>query len=321
MKRVISLLVLALFCNSCDDGNLTLENIDFDDITTIQSCANSDVLFKLKEKEALLLQIPKTTFVNDPSDAGAPTLIDIDNSTYRVIYRFYNGAITADNICSTIPPANPSVTDQWTGTDGKISILTTAISSTSTTDNITRITGYNHAISFKNITFARNGGDQKYETFAFGNYVSPIEFTTPFAFDQEIEQCATSKQLYNYINQEALTIDNIDPSLIVPEETPLNTPRKALIGTLKNKLTYRLYKGVLGATYFCNATTPLLPVVNEEWNAENGVEGISGVIEVSTIKNGTSGYKHTIVIKKASLWKGNSKIYLGDAYTYGVLLN
>lgn len=320
MKRVISLLVIVLLFSNCDDGDLTLETINFDDITTIQNCNANNILYKLREKESLLLDIPKTAFINNPTPVGEPILIDIDNADYRVIYRFYNGTVSSENICNSIPPATPAVTDQWTGISGKIQITTTTTTSKSTTDNITRITGYNHNITFKNITFERASGNQVYETFPFGDYTTTPEFNTPLVFDQVIEQCETSKQIYNYgeTEAEALTIDNIDPTLIVNTETPLNTPRTGYIGATQNKLTYRTYKNTLDASYFCNATTPPTPGINEEWNGVNGL-GTSGVIEVTTIKNGNTSYKHTIVIKNASLKKGNNIINLGENYIYGVL--
>jgi len=312
-------LFFVLLLNSCDDGDLTLETIDFEDVTT-QSCSTNAIIYKLKEKEALLLEIPQSVFVNEPTAPGTPKLIDIDNTTYRVVYRFYNGTVTSDNICNTIPPALPYVNDQWTATSGKIQIITTTIKSTNTAVNSTRITGYNHNIVFKNITFAKTSGTQVYETFPFGDYTTPAT-ALAFGFDQAVEQCPGSKQLYNYTSSEALTIDTIDPALIVNTETPLNTPRTALIGAVQNRLTYRLYSnGVLTPSYFCKTAVPVLPSISEEWNAVNGVAGVSGIIEVTTIKNGTTAYKHTIVIKNATLKRGNSDFRLGDNYLYGELI-
>ena len=45
----------------------------------------------------------------------------------------------------------------------------------------------------------------------------------------------------------------------------------------------------------------------------------SGIIEVTTTVFG-NGFKHTVVIKKAKLQKGNSDFLLGDSYIYGELL-
>jgi len=318
MKRVFSLIIFLLLLNGCDDGNLTLETISFESATT-QSCSTNNIIYKVKEKEALLLEIPKTSFVNIPTVPGTPTVINIDNSTYRVVYRFYNGTVAADNICSTIPPATPIVTDQWIATSGQIEITTTTITQAGSIAGSTVITGYNHHIVFKNITFDKGNGNQVYETFPFGDYTTSAT-SLPFGFDKTVEQCPTSKQIYNYVSGESLTLDNIESGLIINTETPLNTPRTGLIGSVKNKLTYRLYNGIITSGYFCNTTVPLLPTISEEWNAVDGVSGVSGIIEVTTIKSGTTAYKHTIVIKNATLMKDNSSFKLGDSYIYGDLI-
>lgn len=318
MKRIVSLLVFVLLLNGCDDGNLAVENIDFA-TAPMKSCSTNNIIFKLKEKEALLLEIPKSYFVNEPTVTGNPTLITINNTDIRVVYRFYNGNVVDDNICNTIPPALPSVSDQWTATSGTIQIITTANKTTNTTENSNRISGYTHNIVFKNITFAKMNGTQVYETFPFGDYITSSN-TLPFGFDKVIEQCATSKQIYNYTTGEALTIDAIDPSLIVNTVTPIGSPRTGLITATSNKITYRLFSGLLTSSYFCNTTIPLLPTISEEWNAVNGVMGTSGIIEVTTTTNGSSGFKHTIVFKNVTLKKGNSDFRLGDNYLYGDLL-
>jgi hypothetical protein len=318
MKRVFSLLVFVLLLNGCDDGNLTLETIDFEDAATL-SCSNNNIIFKLKPSEALLLEIPKTTFVNEPTVPSSPIVLDIDNTTNRVIYRFYDGTVSLENICNTIPPAKPFVSDQWVATSGKIEITTTIISAAGSIAGSTKITGYNHRIVFKNITFAKTNGEQRYETFVFGDYVTTID-PLPFNFDKTVDQCSNKKDVYNYNGGEAFTIDNLDPTLIVNVETPVNTPRIALIGDVINKLTYRLYNGVLTPSYFCNLIPPPIPLIKEEWNGVKGVANTSGIIEVSTIKSGTTAFKHTIVIKNATLKKGNSSFKLGDVYTYGELI-
>lgn len=317
MKRIVGLLVLLLLLNGCDDGNLVLETINFEDAIT-QSCSTNNILYKLKKKEALLLEIPTSSFTNEPTEIGTPTEITIGGSN-RVVYRFYNGTVAANNICETIPPATPSVTDQWTATGGTIQIITTAIKTTNTTDNSTRISGYNHNIVFKNITFTKANGTQVYETFPFGDYVTTTT-SLPFGFDETTERCTanTPNLLYNYTGSEALTLD-IDPSLIDNNVTPLNSPRTGILGTTTNKLTYRLYAGLIPTSYFCNTSIPTTPAISQEWNAIAGVSGISGIVEVTTTTNGT-GFKHTIVLKKATLKKGNSDFSLGDSYIYGDLL-
>ena len=311
MKRVVSLLVFALLLNGCDDGDLIQEDISFEDVAT-QNCTTNNIIYKLKDSEALILEVVGFTF---PTETKSQEL-DISASN-RVLYRFYNGAVTSSTICETIPPATPIVVDQWTTSGGKIVINTTAVKTTNTTDNSTKITGYNHNITFKNITFVKSNGTQVYETFPFGDYVisaTPL----PFAFNKTLEQCSSSKQLYDYNSSEALILD-IDPTLIVNEATPLNAPRAGLISNTKNKLTYRLFSGLLTGAYFCNTTFPATPAVSEEWIAVAGVANESGIVEVTTTTLGT-GFKHTVVLKKAKMKKGSSDFILGENYIYGELL-
>jgi hypothetical protein len=315
MKRLLGLLVFTLLLNGCDDGDLTLETISFEDVTT-KSCTTKNIIYKLKDKESLLLEIPESSFNNEPSLADTPTIVDI-SATNRVVYRFYDGTVSSSTICESIPPATPVVTDQWTATDGKIQIFTTAVKTTNTTDNSTKITGYNHNIVFKNITFAKSSGTQVYETFAFGDYVTSAN-SLPFLFDETVEQCSTSKQIYNYTSSEALILD-IDPALIVNTATPLNTPRTGLISATVNKLTYRLFSGLLTSSYFCNTTFPTTPAVSEEWIAVAGVANVSGIVEV-TSTSFANGFKHTIILKNVTMKKGNNDFKLGDSFIYGELL-
>ena len=317
MKKIWSGILIALLFSNCSDGDLSQEVISFDSVAT-QSCTNNGIIYKIKGQEALLIQIPSTSFTNEPTATGSPTIIDI-NSTNRVVYRFYNGAISSSMFCETIPPSSPTVTDEWIATAGKIQISTTAIKTTNATTGKTSITGYNHNIVFKNITFAKQNGTQVYETFAFGDYSRTITPLT-FGFDETLEQCPTSKQIYNYNSSEAVTLDNIDTNLIQNQITPLNTPRIALIGTTANKLAYRLFtNGIVTPSYFCNTTIPTTPAISQEWIAEAGVANVKGTIEVTTT-NVLNTYTHHIVLKKVTFVKGNNNFTLGDSYVLGDLI-
>ena len=311
MKRILSLLAFTLLLNSCDDGNLTQENISFDAVP-VQKCTTNQLLYKLKDNESLIFE---ATGINFPTETSTQTL-EISGSN-RVFYRFYSDKVTSATICESIPPANPTVTDQWTASGGKIVINTTAVKTNDTKDNSSRITGYNQNITFKNITFNKTNGTQVYETFVFGDYIVNTN-ALPLAFTKVLKQCPSTKQLYDKNSSEALILD-IDPSLIVNVATPLNTPRTGLISDTKNKLTYRLFSGLLTDDYFCNTTFPANPPVLEEWIAVAGVANTSGIIEVTTTVFG-NGFKHTVVIKKGKMKKGNSDFLLGDNYIYGELI-
>ncbi|MFV8370627.1 hypothetical protein [Flavobacterium sp. LB2R40] len=311
MKKILGLLFFTLLLNGCDDGDLIQEDINFENVST-QNCNTNNIIYKLKDSEALIFEANGVVL---PTETIAQE-INISSSN-RVIYRFYNGPVTTATICESIPPATPIVTGQWSATGGKIIINTTAVKTTNETDNSTKITGYNHNITFKNITFDKGNGTQVYETFPFGDYLIPAT-PLPFSFNKTLEQCSGSKQLYDYNSSEALILD-VDATLIVNQATPLNTPRTGLISDTKNKLTYRLFSGLLTDAYFCNTTFPTTPVITEEWIGVAGVANSSGLIEVTTTAFG-NGFKHTVVLKKVKMRKGNSDFNLGDNYIYGDLL-
>lgn len=314
MKRFLGILFLVVMISSCDDGDLFLEDINFDK-ATVATCTKNDIIYKLNEKEALLLELPEVVFPNETKTQE----ITIGGNT-RVVYRFFNGAVKADNICETIPPATPIVVDQWiANAGGKIVISSVAKKSEPNPENSTKIIGYNHSIVLKNVTFQKANGTQVYDLLVFGDYKTNVT-SIPFAFTKTLGQCATSKQVYNFINSEALTLNNIEAGLIKNEVTPLNAPRTALISSTSNSLIYRSYKGgILTENYFCTTSTPTNITLFQEWKAAAGVAKSEGIIEVTTTTFGT-GYKHTIVLKKVKMVRGSDDFLLGDNYIYGELI-
>lgn len=311
MKRFLGVLICAVALNSCDDGDLIVDKIDFSAVQT-QSCTTNNLLYKLNDNESLILNVPATTFTNNPTDPGVPTSLDV-NATNQVVYSFYDGKVISGNICDLIPPATPNVNSQWKASSGKIEIVTTDIKKLDETNNSTRITGYNNSIVFKNITFDKGDGtSQFYETFAFGDYTKTAD-PLPFAFQGLLNICSNNGQVYQFSPNESFTLD-IDPALIINEVTAPNTPRTGVVGATVNKLAYRLFNGVVSPDYFCKATVPLLPTVSQEWLGK-----VDGIIEVTTSTNGPNVFKHVIILKNVTLIKGNSNFQLGNSYKYGEL--
>ncbi len=318
MKRIFALLLFAQFINSCDDGDLTVETLNFDSVA-VQRCSNGNVLYKLGTNEALIIEIPAATaLMNEPTPVGMPLSYSIDNSN-RVIYRSYNGAVSSESICGTIPPASPAVTAEWIATSGTIEITTTAVLA----DNPAlpggqRITGYKHTITFRNINFVKPDGEQLYETFNFGDYTSTVT-PLPFNFDGTLEKCAAGNLIFDYVGTQALTLI-IDQNLLQSSVTPPGEPRTGLLGTTQNVLTYTLFaSGPLTSDYFCTIPTPATPAIAETWTGVDGVEGVSGIVEVTTTTSG-SAFLHEIHLKNVTLKKGNSSFLLATDYLFGQLL-
>jgi hypothetical protein len=315
MKRIISILSLLLFLTACDDGNLTVDVIDFSEVTA-QKCSTKDVIYKIKDREMLLLEIPASTFVENQTLDGEPIELVI-NATNKVTYRKYNGTVSVNNICPTIPDATPNVTEQWIASDGIIQITATAIKTTDAITNATEITGYKYYIVLKNVTFQKPSGPQSYETFIFGNYstsFSPLAFD----FDDQVAKstCSLSdNRIFNFNGSEVFFLDVGSNYATLFANAVTTTPRTAIINTT-NKLTYRLYNNAITNAFFCTTTSPTTPILSQEWNAVTGVDAVSGIIEVSTTTLG-NGFQHTIHFKKVTLKKENSDFTLGDDYIFG----
>ena len=310
MKRFIGILSCVIAFAACDDGDLIVDTINFDEVVT-STCSENNLLFKLKEGESLILNIPEETFEEDATEDNAPIKLDI-NSTNQVVYNFYDGKVSSANICDLIPPSTPSVKTQWNASSGIIEITTEVVKSEPDANNANKITGYKNNIIFKNITFAKGDGTtQFYETFVFGDYLQTIT-PLPLAFNQLLSICSNG-QVYQFSGGESFTL-KIDPSLIINEVTPLDKPRTGTIGLVNNKLVYRMFNSVVPPEYFCQPTDPLVPTIKEEWLGRVG-----GTIEVTTTTTGPNVFKHTIILKNVTLEKDNSNFQLGNSYKYGEL--
>ncbi|WP_264521805.1 hypothetical protein [Flavobacterium sp. N1994] len=317
MKRISSILILLLLITACDDGRLTVDTIDFSDVPA-QKCSDKDLIYKIKDNIMLFIEIPGTTFIEDQTLDGVPIEVPI-SGTVKVTYRKYASTVSANNICGAAPDVTPNLVEQWTATSGIIQITSTAIKTTNASNNSTKITGYTYNINFKNITFQKPNGSQQYDNFPFGNYTKPIANSLTFGFNQQVDKstCSGSDKIYDFSGGEVFTLDVADfPTLFANE--PTTTPRTVLINAT-NKLSYRLYSGVITNDYFCATTIPATPTLIQQWNAVDGIEATSGIIEVTTTTLG-AGFQHTINLKKVTLKKGNSDFYLGDNYPFGTLI-
>lgn len=329
MKKYACLILFALLLNGCDDGDLTVDTINFEDITT-QTCDPliNTLLYKLKEQESLLLQLPANTLKNDATKPGEPLILNIDNNgngIYRVVYRAYDGTVATANICGQIPPKTPNVTEEWLGISGRIVIVSTQEIKTDPTTLATSITGYNHTINFENITFDKPSGiAQVEELFPFGTFKTTITSPIVVQFtDQNAGYCPSSNKIYNDNGSAALIIKNFDSKLLLNEETPTGKPRTAIINTTatSNNVSYETYRdGVLPEntdSYFCASVTPAVPAVAETWTGQTGdTTKQTGIIEVTT-REEANAFRHTITLKAATLQKGNSSFYLGTSLVIG----
>jgi len=144
-----------------------------------------EIVYKLNNSEAIFIKIPAelNAYANDVTPTDAPLQIPI-SSTVIVKYRFYNGKVLSDNLCTLPAPVSPSATEEWSATSGIIQIATTPVYATpNATTGQSKIIKYNHHITIKNLVFLRpDGTNQKYDLFTFGDYLTDAS-TLLFNFD------------------------------------------------------------------------------------------------------------------------------------------
>ncbi len=123
MRSILYLICLVLILQSCDDGDVVINNFDFED-STLEWCEDFQfVFFKIKTETNESLALEFSTSEDILTQSGQVEVIL--NGDDQVIYRRFNGEVTNDYFCDPIPPTSPSVNEELVSTTGVITITTT----------------------------------------------------------------------------------------------------------------------------------------------------------------------------------------------------
>ena len=160
MKRFLYFSLLLVF--ACDDGDLQIETVDFDN-ATIQNCDPVDVttvnvLFKLNTSEALIVEVPAVALKNEVSEETA--YVVSASGPAKVIYRTFSGDVSKDYFCSEIPLTEPTVSDEIIAESGSL-LVTTNLNA----DGIT----FEHKIELSKISLITST-DQRITNLAIDNF-------------------------------------------------------------------------------------------------------------------------------------------------------
>ncbi|MFJ1473700.1 hypothetical protein ACILE9_05490 [Capnocytophaga cynodegmi] len=166
MRRKVLFLsfIFTLCLIACNDGDLEVETISFDN-SNVLSCTSDTTatfLFKYNSKQALVLELPKGVLKNEENN-----LSGIISNDYKLYYRTFSDAVNTSYFCGSYPPVSPSVISQFEATGGKISIVTKPILN-ETTQEVLR---YDHLITITDLVILNSEGNKLVDSnFVFGTY-------------------------------------------------------------------------------------------------------------------------------------------------------
>ena len=330
MKRFFSFLVLAVLFTGCDDGDLQEVSFEFDESAALHcnENVNSDKFFiyKTTDKRALILELAENNFTTTiTSDTVAQNIVNgqiklVLNNDNKLTYRVYNDDITNTTICSTFPPAYPVVTEERVASSGEIYIKTTALKSEPKADGSTEITSYLHTINFSDITFNVPGGSQRNESLPAITYTKLATPFNDFSTSFPIVNCAGDMRfLFKITNSQSLELRLSDADAAYLFSNDITAPKTRLINS-ENTLTHKFFSKTattpLTEAYLCSAQTPAFPTLKETWKAADGVEGVSGIIEVITSET-LDGYKHLVTFRNVKMTRGSQNFLLKSEFVFG----
>ena len=183
MKKILFLFALSFAFFSCDDGDLTLEEIDLTSAADIDACTTAGtievgvtLLFKINGLETLILEIPADLIVNEvtPTEVIEDVVTpvpreEILNSGAFCYYRSFETAITSGYFCDELP-SDDTILLEYTAVSGTVQVTTVEDFND---DNV--LTGYEHTINLEFVVFTgTNGQDVRYDLFEYGKITTPL---------------------------------------------------------------------------------------------------------------------------------------------------
>lgn len=146
------LLILVPFW-SCNDGDLQIESISFDEIA-IQTCeatvtTGTTVFFKISGEESLILDLQDGILKNEVSQDTLASSIPGQSS---LIFRLFSGIVSKNYFCDAIPPVEPTVREDIEAVSGEVLV--------STVQNAADSTLFEHSIFLRNVTLINDQGER-----------------------------------------------------------------------------------------------------------------------------------------------------------------
>ena len=172
-KLLLFVWVLGLLLVACNDGDLEVEKITFDNTdlhARTDNDINATVLFKTNGKQALILEMPAGVLKYQEG-----TVTGTIPNPYKLYYRTFNGDVGTDYFRATVPPATPITTSNIEATGGEVTIVSKAIYNETSPRRLLR---YDHQITISNLVIVNADGNKVIDSnYILGTYQTATSTT------------------------------------------------------------------------------------------------------------------------------------------------
>ncbi len=184
MKRFGLILLMAVICWGCDDGEFIVTNFNFDQDSNLQLCQSGaeNVLYIVNTEpdESISFNFADTTFTGTyRTNASSITRTIQLGGNNKLVYRTYDGPVGAGYFCSGIPPTAPKVTEEYKNVNGgTIDVITTILEQKiDTIDSLVTRTFITRAVAH-DVTLKNTTGDEEIveETLQLGSFTKTAQY-------------------------------------------------------------------------------------------------------------------------------------------------
>jgi len=294
MKKIFFALILILL-SACGDGDLAIENIDFD-ASNIESCTdNTSLFFNINGNQAIILNIPDNFIEQGILSEGDDTSSIPGQSQF--FYRFFSDNVNQSFFCSELTPSTPVVTDELEATDGVLVLSTNQLVENNQTILV-------NTLNIQNLVLLNSNGERLINSnFEFGD----VTFSsTGVLFDSaNLQICPTDPSiLYNVNGEQAIVIDLPDGVLLNQDNQPDGLTADVTNGAT---VSYLVFDAAIPDDFLCTQPLSAMPGLITQ------IDATAGIISVNTVESTeTAGtFTHNIAISDLSLLNSRELPLLG----------
>lgn len=305
MKRLLSLGLLAFFLNSCDDGDIVYQELNFDS-KPVEKCSTKNLFLKKNGKDMLIFKIDTLQLSANNLPLAQPKTFDIGTNV-ELIYRIYDDVAISASICESLPPAKPVVTSEMKASPGGTAIVTRdlrTLAPSTETDPITIVYFYN--FEFRNISFKDGDNDINNSKIAFGEYqYTQNQLTFKFKDNFNPIPCTTGDDLRLVVHSDtdAMVLSLPQNSIALTEGTQTIDLDQTHFLLYKS---YQIRGGVVTSEMACSNETVFGNTKQlENWKAVEGTVKIvtNKVIQAENNPEAKTEYSHKISLEKVKFTK------------------